>query len=310
MPAQIPTSGVKYIRVNRYDNNSQDIADNIRYARTIRVNHGSNIRQYDILSAIIDPTDNGVYYLEVKPSYKGQPNGGTGLDAALVPAVEFDLEYNEYNALYSNANDNQFSRTKLIVERGTFEGAPSNLTNILQLRERAAEIQDDFYEDTGLVNARFAGSRNTSTDINVYQAGDNAILQQPAVELTQEYFAYFNYIGGTSPEIVNKSAASVKYLIGSDGTILDTASDEAAAYLLKYNFESGKEVIVQLDDVDFGGKNMSILNGTHTIYKGGTSAYPVLHNHAAAMPQAYATNKISIRILLLYNLRPVEVFYT
>lgn len=299
---QIPTSGIKYIRVNRYDNNSQDIADNIRYARSIRVNHGANIRQYDILSAIVDPTDNGVYYLEVKPSYKGQPSGGTGLDAILVPAVNFDLDYNDYNALYSNANENQASRTKLVVERDALIGAPSNLLNIVERRERQAEIQDDFYEDTGLSNARFKGSRNVSTDINVFQSGDNAILQSPAVELTQEYFAYFEYIGGTSPEIVNKSAAQIKYLIGPNDVILDTSSDEAAVYLLNHNFESNKEVNVQLDDPDFGGKNMSILNGTQTVFKSGTSAIPILHNHAAAMPIDYAngdnTDKYSYFVIL------------
>lgn len=301
----VPSPGIKYIRVNRYDNNSVDIANNIKYARHIRVDHGTNVRQYNIISAIVDPNDSGVYYLEVQAPYTGQPSGGTGLEAALVPNVNFDVSYSEYNALYSNANDNQVSRTKYIVERDTFDGVPSNLTNILTGFEQLAEIQDDLYTDSGLAGSRFKGSRNTSTDINIHTQGDGAIEQKPAVELTQDYFAYFKYIGGTSPEVPNKVAAEIKYLIGPSGSILDTNSDDIAQYLLQQNFLGGTEVQVLLDDPKFGGTDMSSLNGLKIVYRSGMSAIPIINNHAAAMPLDYAgdsnNNKYSSGIAMQHS---------
>ena len=293
MPFNIPQSGVKNIRINRYDNNGEDIATTIKYAKSIRVNHGARIRQYDIISVILDPNANNVYYLEVRANFTSQPSGGSKKDVALVPAVEFDLEYNEYNALFSNANDNQESRTRYIVNRDTLAGVPSNLTNIINRRERLAELQDDLYTDVGLANGRFEGSKNTSTDINIHQASDNSIDQMPAVELTQDYFAYFKFIGGTSPEIPNKVAADIKYFIGPSGSIVDTKSDPTAAYLLKENFEQNSTVRVNLDDPKFGGTDMSSLNGEQLIAVSGKRSAPITNNHFPTMPPYIASGSIN-----------------
>ena len=293
MPFDIPTSGVQYIRVNRYDNNSEDLATSIKYARSIRVNHGSSIRQYDIKSVKLDPSANNVYYLEVKSKTTSQPASGTNLAAALVPAVDFELEYNEYNALFSNANDNQESRTRYVVNKDTLAGAPSNLSNILNKRERLAELQDDLYTDVGLANGRFEGSKNTSTDINIHQASDNSIDQMPAVELTQDYFAYFKFIGGTSPEIPNKVAADIKYFIGPSGSIIDTKSDPTAVHLLKENFEQNKTVTINLDDPKFGGTDMSSLNGEQIIAASGKRSAPITNNHFPTMPPYIASGSIN-----------------
>ena len=299
MPISIPNSGIQYIRINRYDNNGEDIATTIKYAKSIRVNHGSRVRQYDIKSVILDPSANNVYYLEVTTNFTSQPGSGANKAVALVPAVEFDLEYNEYNALFSNANDNQQSRTRFVVNRDTMAGAPSNVLNIVNRREKLAEIQDDLYTDVGLANGRFEGSKNTSTDINVHLKSDKSIDQMPAVELTQDYFAYFKYIGGTSPEIPNKVAADIKYFIGPSGSIVDTKSDPNAFYLLKENFETLETVNVRLDDPKFGGTDMSSLNGNQTIVASGVYSAPITNNHHPAMPSyiASGSNRYGARIV-------------
>lgn len=306
MPFELPKSGVKYIRVNRYDNNGEDIATTIKYARSIRVNHGARIRQYDIKSVVLDPTVNNVYYLEVSTNFESQPVGGANKDVALVPAVEFDLEYNEYNALFSNANDNQESRTRYQVIRDTLAGTPSNVLNIVNRRERLAELQDDLYTDVGLANGRFEGSKNTSTDINVYKAGDNSIYQMPAVDLTQDYFAYFKYIGGTSPEIPNKVAADIKYFIGPSGSIIDTKSDPEAAYLLKENFEQNSTVVVNLDDPKFGGTDMSSLNGPQEVLVSGKYSAPITNNHFPAMPSNISSGSTRYGTHIVYKNRDTD----
>ena len=306
MPFNIPQSGVKNIRINRYDNNGEDIATTIKYAKSIRVNHGSRVRQYDILSVILDPSANNVYYLEVKANFTSQPGGGSNKDVALVPSVEFDLEYNEYNALFSNANDNQASRTKYVVIRDTLAGAPTNTLNIVEQRERLAEIQDDLYTDVGLSNGRFRGSKNTSTDINVHQAGDGSIYQMPAVESTQDYFAYFKFIGGTSPEIPNKVAADIKYFIGPSGSIIDTKSDPNAFYLIKENFEQNTTVRVNLDDPKFSGTDMSSLNGLQEVFVSGMRSAPIVNNHFPTMPANIASGSTRYGTHIVYKNRDTD----
>ena len=35
MPISIPNSGIQYIRINRYDNNGEDIATTIKYEKAL-----------------------------------------------------------------------------------------------------------------------------------------------------------------------------------------------------------------------------------------------------------------------------------
>ena len=276
--------GVQTIRVNRYDNTGADIAGNIKYARTIRVDHNGTVRGYNIKSVALDPTDSSVYYIQVRADRTSQPGSGTGFTVALAPGVNLDLDYHEYNVLLGNADENVYARNKFKIKHDTLKGIPDNINNILNKSEELAEVKDDIYSDTGLSNARYKGSKNTSTDINVYQAGDTAGFKSPAVEVTQDYYAYFNYIGGTSPELPNKVAADIRYLIGADGTVIDPKTDDDAISFVRENFESGKFVNVQLDDPKAFGNEMSSLNGEQEVKLAGTYHAPITNNHLPALP--------------------------
>ena len=284
--------GVQTIRVNRYDNTGADIAGNIKYARTIRVDHNGTVRGYEIKSVALDPTDSSVYYIQVRADRTSQPGSGTGFTVALAPGANLDLDYHEYNALLGNADENVYARNKFKIKHDTLKGIPDNIDNILNKSEELAEVKDDMYSDTGLSNARYKGSKNTSTDINVYQAGDTAGFKSPAVEVTQDYYAYFNYIGGTSPELPNKVAADIKYLIGADGTVIDPKTDDDAISFIKENFQAGDSVIIELDDPKAFGNEMSALRGEFEIIDGGNAVIPITNTHFAALPDYLVTSKV------------------
>jgi hypothetical protein len=98
---------------------------------------------------------------------------------------------------------------------------------------------------------------------------------QPVAEQNQTYFAYFDGVGGTGPEYIDGTAYFIKYLIDTEGNVVNpepfTIVDSPQAvplYNLKDNFEVGKRATVKLIEPDptIGTiPNAEILQGTHTI---------------------------------------------
>jgi hypothetical protein len=68
----------------------------------------------------------------------------------------------------------------------------------------------------------------------------------PAVEQNQTYFAFFDAIGGTGPEIIDQTAYFIKYLIDTEGNIANPDPNTPALYNLIDNFELGKQASVKL----------------------------------------------------------------
>jgi hypothetical protein len=65
-----------------------------------------------------------------------------------------------------------------------------------------------------------------------------------SAEKNQTYFAYFNGIGGTGPEIIDQTAYFIKYLIDSQGNVITPQANSFALLNLNQNFEIGKTVNV------------------------------------------------------------------
>jgi hypothetical protein len=99
--------------------------------------------------------------------------------------------------------------------------------------------------------------------------------KQPVAEQNQTYFAYFDGVGGTGPEYIDGTAYFIKYLIDTEGNVVNpepyTVVDSPQAvglYNLVDNFEVGKNAIVKLIEPDptiDEIPNAEILQGTHRI---------------------------------------------
>jgi hypothetical protein len=79
----------------------------------------------------------------------------------------------------------------------------------------------------------------------------------PVAEQNQTYFAYFDGVGGTGPEIIDQTAYSIKYLIDTEGNIVNPEPDTIAnrpqaigLYNLLNNFEIGTNAVVKLIESD------------------------------------------------------------
>jgi len=62
----------------------------------------------------------------------------------------------------------------------------------------------------------------------------------PAAEKNQTYFAYFNGVGSTSPEILDQTAYFIKYLIDVQGNVVTPQANSIDLLNLNQNFEIGK----------------------------------------------------------------------
>lgn len=89
-----------------------------------------------------------------------------------------------------------------------------------------------------LLGNSIIGDFNTSTNNGSGQGN------LPAAEKNQTYFAYFDGVGGTGPEIIDQTAYFIKYLIDSQGNVVTPQANSFALLNLNQNFEKGKIVNV------------------------------------------------------------------
>jgi hypothetical protein len=96
---------------------------------------------------------------------------------------------------------------------------------------------------------------------------DKAVAEQ-----NQTYFAYFDGIGGTGPEIIDQTAYFIKYIIDTKGNVVDPApffgtsrDQEAGLFNLIDNFEVGKRAIIKQIEYDPTQATYKNLSGVHTI---------------------------------------------
>ena len=89
-----------------------------------------------------------------------------------------------------------------------------------------------------LLGNSIVGDFNTST---TNESGQGSLS---AAEKNQTYFAYFNGVGGTGPEIIDQTAYFIKYLIDAQGNVVTPQANSFSLLNLNQNFEIGKTVNV------------------------------------------------------------------
>jgi len=70
----------------------------------------------------------------------------------------------DFNVLINNGDNLRKNSNRVVADRESGTIRPSNFTAILEQSASAASLQDSFYTDTGLINARYQGSKTTAVD--------------------------------------------------------------------------------------------------------------------------------------------------
>jgi hypothetical protein len=178
-----------------------------------------------------------------------------------------DFEYNDYNAIYGNAEVPQFSFQFMDVDYTTDFTAPINFDLIISGTADRALVQDSNYTSEAWSNLRYNGVKSEAPDFNQLTT-EGGLGFEPNVEQNKTFLAYFDNVYGTGPELIGQTAYNVKYLIDTNGAVSNPEPGLPALYNIIDSFESGKNAVVRLIDNDpllTQNPNDDALTGLHPI---------------------------------------------
>jgi hypothetical protein len=170
----------------------------------------------------------------------------------------FDVDFSSNSIIAVNKN------VIVAASRGSGSATPST-------------VPESNYTALRSANPRYFGSRNTSPNFNVGYTNSN-----PSVEIDGVWFAYFDWVGGTTPEIINKAGFHIKYLIDTNGNVL-TPNLTGSYYdnlVRTFNENNPANVIFKADEVS---GNVQPLQGTKPVIKGGALGQAVIFSQTASI---------------------------
>ena len=201
---------------------------------------------------------------------------------------EINFYYSDYNALYRNALLPEYSQYRMEADYNN-QLFPVNFNQLINGTALRAKVQDSNYTSKAWSTIRYDGSQYSSIS-SILNNGFNAPSQPaiantldsgygalPAAEQNETFFAYFDSVGGTNPEIIDQTAYLIKYIIDDEGNTVNpesilnpfsSAQQNTALNNLIDTFEPGKNAVVSLisnDPLLTQNPNDDALVGTHTI---------------------------------------------
>jgi hypothetical protein len=238
-----------------------------------------------ILSGSSNPIENNQYIITIG----GQGSGGTtgtwtftsfnwnftqsnltnpATSSLTIFEPEFiDFEYNDYNALFGNAETPQFSFQFMDVDYTSTYDEPVNFGLIISGTADRAPVQDSNYSSNAWSDLRYNGVKSEAPDFNQLTTNGGYGFD-PNVEQNKTFIAYFDNVGGTGPELISQTAYNIKYLIDTNGNVTNPEPNFPSLYNIIDSFESGKNAIVRLisnDPLETENPNDDALTGLHPI---------------------------------------------
>ena len=236
-----------------------------------------------------------------QPVYFANYNPGDTLDAYLVssnvflsPFLNDSSEFNNsaFNPIINNVilnrpnpdfYDVDFSSNSIVaVNRNVIISASRGSGSATPSTTPASN-----YTTARIANPRYFGCKNTSLDFNV-PLGNS----EPSVEKDETFFAYFDWVGGTNYEVLNKAGFHIKYLIDSNGNALTPNLTSSYYYNLTrtFNEQSPVNVIFQADQTS---GNVTPLQGVRPVIKSGALAQAVIFSQFSSSVSAFTLATMS-----------------
>jgi hypothetical protein len=234
-------------------------------------NFSSNILENDLFNSYVfgiitnDSTLN-ITNFKVIVSQSQAPNFDYPILTIFNPEF-IDWDYNDYNALFGNAEEPQFSTQLMDVDYTSTFTTPVNFNLIISGTADRAQVQDSNYSSQAWSNIRYNGVKSNSPGFNQLTT-DGGYGALPNVEQNKTYIAHFDAVGGTGPEIIGQTAYFIKYLIDENGNVINPEPDTIALYNLLDSYEPGKNALVRLisgDPAQSSNPNDDSLTGLHPI---------------------------------------------
>jgi hypothetical protein len=287
-----PVYGNKWILVSKTSSNGLDLEDTLGALEELNI-AGNTVmfsRKFNILSIqeratyfIFLVAPNNLNY-SLATGFAGVQGESAGSRQTVFEPYDSTLFVNsEFNPLIDNALVSRPNANFFDVDFSSNSITAVNRNTIISASRRTGSatpstVPESNYTTARIVNPRYDGCLNTSPDFNI---GIGNL--PPVVETDQTYFAYFDWVGGTTPEIIPKTAAHVLYLIGEDGLILTPNSSGSYYENLTRTFNEQQKVNVIFQAESASG-NISTLQGVKPVIKAGALAQAIIFSQTGSNP--------------------------
>ena len=219
------------------------------------------------------------YTLSDPVTYDNFSNSPVILDPFLNDASGFD--YSPFNPLIDNAVIARPNFDYFDVDFSTNSITAVNGTTVIRASRGSGSATPSTspasnYTTARIINPRYNGSRNTSPNFNIGYSSSVA-----SVEVDGTWFAYFDWVGGTTPEIINKAGFHVKYLIDTNGNILtpNLTGSYYSNLTRTFNELNPANVLFQAGATD---GNVQPLQGIKPVIKGGALGQAVIFSQTGS----------------------------
>ena len=204
-----------------------------------------------------------------------------------------NFTYSDFNAVINNALVPRQSEIFWDLDYSTNAIQAVNQQAIITASQQGGDlpkafIQDYTYQSTPILRRNYLGAKSTSPDFNELSI-EGGFGQLPVVQSEGYYFAFFNWVGGTSPEwgneIADRSAVNVRYYIGEDGNVIEPINDSNGINLsiVQQNFEQDSNAILSFNDKGGTTSQFTNLEGKHKIFKSGQIPQPIAYSQTASI---------------------------
>ena len=220
------------------------------------------------------------------------PNTDPSTLTILEPYLLHNFKNTDCDVTMNNVSEQEVSGFYRRVNYNSGITIPTNQQQIISQDAEFADVKDYNYSARAHILPRYNGVRTVQKNENVWSKEDVSFGKTPSVQSLGTYFAYFDWMGGTTPELTGKAAAHILYLIDVDGNILSPSLSSSYYYNLIDNFESGKKANIIMNAIS--GNPQTI--GNIPIIRAGTIPMPIIASQTGSL-----SNPINIQSTMSFG---------
>jgi hypothetical protein len=204
-----------------------------------------------------------------------------------------NFDYSPFNAVINNALIPRQSEIFWDLDYQSNAIQAVNQQVIISASQQGTTLPKAFVQDynwycQGIKNSHYLGASSTANDFNL-PATEGGYGQLPVVQSEGYYFAFFNWVGGTSPEwgnnLEDRSAVNVRYYIDENANVIEPINDSNGVNLsiVQQNFEQDSNAILSFNDKNAASSPFANLEGTHPIFKSGQRPTPIIYTQTSSI---------------------------
>ena len=341
LPVGAPSPYVRWAKIHSNDLQGNNNSLSLQYLESLTTNYSRTRGPFTIIS--ISPKNGGDYFVfEFAPgnsaySFPGPPSGNVTVSNRQIvfnPYITSEsgpFQNSDYNAIINNATGERLSEWYQQVDYATSQTVPVNFQQIISGTAYPAAIQDSNYTSYQYSGIRYWGSKNTTDNFNIASVSNTLNVQTyqnanigattlgaPSIENLTNVGLYFQWAGGTNPELPGKTNFQIKFMFDAQGNVfLPDLSSPYYNDLLNAFPQNSQINVIPYNPLTGNSANVQVQNsiqGTQTVFWPGAYFNSYLTSQSGSASQTnYQTASLRIgnlndEVSDTFTLAPMSTF--